>query len=132
MVYFINKKHLSRPESCLRCRLKKVNGRLADILDQFLKIDSPVEDWYRSLIEYRHQIMHRQHIIAYSIGRRKGYFLPDDPNLMGPGKTHFDKKTRRFIVQNFTKWREIKEYPKESYELVIGIVELIYLAILEG
>jgi len=35
-------------------------------------------------------------------------------------------------IQNFTKWTEIKEYAKESYELVIGIVVLIYLVILEG
>lgn len=128
------KKHLELTEFCLRCRLKKVNSRLADILDLFLKTDSPVENWYQSLVEYRHQIMHRQHLIAYSIGGRgpKGYFLPDDPNVMGPGKTHFDKKTKRLIIQNFTQWREIKRYPRESYELVMGIVELIYLAMLEG
>jgi len=35
-------------------------------------------------------------------------------------------------IQNFTKWTKIKEYAKESYELVIGIVILIYLVILEG
>jgi hypothetical protein len=61
----------------------------------------------------------------------KGYFLPDDPNVMTPGKPTLDKKTKRIIVPNFRNRREIKEYTQESYELVVGIVELIYLEILE-
>jgi hypothetical protein len=125
------KKHRARPELCLRCRLKKVNARLADALDELLKTDSPIDNWYRSLIEYRHQILHRQHVIAHQLQGVKGYFLPDDPNVMGPGKPYLDEKTKRFIIPNYRMRREIKQYTEESYQNTIDTVELIYLGILE-
>jgi hypothetical protein len=77
-------------------------------LDKFLKTGSPVEDWFNGLIEYRNQILHRQHLIAYSTSN--GYFLPDDPSVLGPQGGYFDRKRKRFVTGNFTKRRRIKEY----------------------
>lgn len=123
-------RHVQQPELCLRCKLRKVNPPLANLLDEVLKIGSPVEDWYKALIEFRHQALHRQHFIALSTV--KGYFLPDNPNIMGPkGKVYRDMKTKRFVVPNYTKSREITKFTEALYKLVIEMIEAIYLLIIE-
>ena len=91
------RRYLEVSESCLRCRLVKVNPRLADMLDQFLKVSSPVEDWYKALIEYRPQVLHRQHFIARQI-------LWRTEGLLSSGRSQYNDPPRRILRQ------EIKEY----------------------
>jgi hypothetical protein len=121
--------HTKQPEMCLRCKLGKANPHLADALDKVLKIRSPRKDWYAALIEFRHQALHRQHFIALSTV--KGYFLPDYPNIMGPKGVYQDKRTKRFVVKNYTKVREIAKFTEALYERVIKTIELIYWVIVE-
>lgn len=124
------KRHIQQPELCLRCKLRDANLPLANLLDEVLKIGSPVEEWYKALIEFRHQALHRQHFIALST--TKGYFLPDDPNIMGPkGSAYLDKRTNRIVVPNYTKKREIKKFTEALYKLVVETIEAIYLLIIE-
>lgn len=121
--------HIQQPESCLRCKLRKANLPLANLLDEVLKIRSPRKDWYKALIEFRHQALHRQHFIALSTV--KGYFLPDNPNIMTPNKGPYrDKRTKRFVAPNYTKAREIKKFTEALYTLVIKTIEVIYLLII--
>jgi hypothetical protein len=124
------RRHIQQSESCLRCKLREVNLPLANLLDEVLKIGSPVEEWYKALIEFRHQALHRHHFIALSTG--KGYFLPDDPNLMTPKKRpHLDKRTKRIVVPNYTKKREIKKFTEALYKRVVETIEAIYLLIIK-
>jgi hypothetical protein len=125
------KKHKEQFESCLRCRLKIVNYPLADFLDKALKTGSPAEHWYQALVEYRHQILHRQHLIGKQIPEVRGYLLPDDPEIITPTeKPYIDKKTKRTVYANYTKMREIKRYTEFLYENIVELVELIYMLIL--
>jgi hypothetical protein len=124
-------RHKSSYKICLRCRLTEVNAPLAEFLDKYLKTGSPIKDWYKALIEYRHQILHRQHVIAHQIGGVDGYFLPDDPKIMGVNERPFLDKERKIIVYpNFTQNREIKKYTQFLYKQVRIVTELIYIFIL--
>lgn len=127
--YHNEKKHKEQTKSCLRCRLNEVNSPLGDFLDKFLKTGSPVEDWFNGLIEYRNQILHRQHLIAYSTSN--GYFLPDDPSILGPQGGYFDRERKRFVTGNFTKRRRIKEYTEFLYEIVMEVIEDIFAIMVE-
>lgn len=125
------KRHNLSYKICLRCQLKEVNPALAEFLDKYLKTGSPIEDWYKALIEYRHQILHRQHVIAHQIGGVDGYFLPDDPQIMGVnGRPYLDKKRKIIVYPNFTKNREIKRYTQFLYKQVRIITELVFIFIL--
>jgi len=132
LVSIDHKKYLEVNGSCLRCKVSVVNQGLGSLLDEFLKKGSPIKNWYQAVIEYRHQIVHRPHYIATQILGVPGYFIPDDPKIIQPkGKTKFDEKTKQFIMPNFTKMRELRDFSEYSFSVVLKIIDGIYLAILE-
>lgn len=106
------KRHKRCEKVCLRCRLKEIDPHLSNALDQNLKRDSPVNDWYEALRQYRHQILHRHHSI-YLVGPGIT-ILPDDPSVYKmTEKPKFDFKTNEPIIPNYTLKREITKYSRD-------------------
>lgn len=120
-------KHKKATKKCLRCKLKDYNENIAYALDEVLKTGSPTNNWYHALIEYRHQIVHRQHYIAHIEAGDRGYYLPDDPNDLEPkGKSYYDKEKRHTVWANYTKRREIKRFTEKVYNVIVSIINSIY------
>jgi hypothetical protein len=119
------KNHKNR--KCLRCELKKKNSQLANYLDsQLIKADSPLDNWYESLVRYRHQIVHRTlFLIIQHVG--KGSFLPDDPYILKPQeKMYFDIEKNEPVIPNYTENREVKEYTFYLFENVFSVLDTSY------
>lgn len=128
--FYDERKHRQATENCVRCNIKKVNSSLDSFLCDFLKRGSPVEEWYEALIEYRHQIVHRPHFVALLQAGSRGYFLPDDPKIIGT-KVKFDKERGEPVYSNFHLMREMRQFAEESTFRIIFIVENIFHVILE-
>jgi hypothetical protein len=112
-----------RSKNCLRCKLRKHNIHIATFLDNELKTDSPVDDWYAALIQFRHQIVHRPHYIAKSGSHN--YLVPDDPSIFQPsGRSYYDVKKKRTVWANYTKERDITKYIEISYNTVSFVLIL--------
>jgi hypothetical protein len=126
--YKKEKKQLIGSKTCLRCKLKTVNVTLAERLDGILITSNPEKHWYAALIEYRHQIVHRQHFIAKVIvNYPRYYFLADDPRIIQPTeRARWDNIKKRAIWPNYTQMRDIKKFSEDCYKKVVIIIEGIY------
>ncbi len=117
----------NKNRKCLRCELKKENGQLANYLDsQLIKADSPLGNWYESLVRYRHQIVHRTlFLLNHYVG--EGTFLPDDPYILKPQeKMYFDREKEEPVIPNYTEKREVKKYTLYLFENVLSVLDTSY------
>jgi hypothetical protein len=128
--FYNEKKHSEASKKCLRCKVKIVNPPLASFLDKALKRGSPIEEWYEAVMEYRHQIVHRPHFVALLVAGKEGYYIPDDPKIIGTKSTLKKGKTQP-IFSNFTLMRELKHFAETSTSLILFIVEAIFNFILD-
>jgi hypothetical protein len=117
-------KHSDR--RCLRCKLEDKNIQLASYLDnQLLRAPSPLDNWYESLVRYRHQIVHRTLFLLNQ--RIEGSFLPDDPHILEPqGKMYFDVEKNEPVIPNYTENREVKEYTLYLFKNVFKVLDDSY------
>lgn len=111
---------------CLRCELKKINFRLSNHLEsELVRGTSPLDNWYESLVRYRHQIVHRTLFLFNQ--RIEGSFLPDDPYILGPqGKMYFDTEKNEPVVPNYTENREVKAYTLYLFEKMFRVIDTFY------
>ena len=124
------KRHSDALKRCVRCKVNDVNPELGSFLDKVLQRGSPVEQWYEAVMEYRHQIVHRPHFVALLIAGAKGYYVPDDPKIIGT-KVRFDKEKAQPIYSNFTLMREMKQFAEKSATAILLIIETIFGFILK-
>lgn len=111
---------------CMRCDLEKRNIRLAGYLDsQLIRASSPLDNWYESLVRYRHQIVHRTLFLFNQ--RVEGSFLPDDPFILEPqGKMYFDTEKNEPVIPNYTENREVKDYTLYLFKKVFRVIDRSY------
>lgn len=113
---------------CMRCKLQITDNNLSELLESTLiRKNSPRDNWYDALVEYRHQIVHRPHFIFMkTIGNIT--WLPDDPTIIqSKEKFRFDHEKSEAIIPNYTQKREIRYFATSSFSSVLRIIEYVYL-----
>lgn len=129
--------HQKNPKNCVRCKIDDTKEELSKYINLELpKLDPKLDpkitnNWYYDFSNYRNQIMHRT---IYCLMLNPGQdYLPDDPtNFTEPkflkynnNKPIFDSKTGKPLLENYVKLRELREYSKEIFDKVLGIIEKI-------